>query len=175
MARQFLAEFLMIIAVLAIVLTLLLYRLMCVYRANVVPDVVMPIQVRPREANSFETLLGDSVTIQTICDRLSNPASQHLALRDLGVRISGTIFTVTFKERGFAYADPFGDRRLLEPTKSSKSFTVNVPLVLEPLYPLSVVVSPEPLVEDCVNYFGHISVNTPNLEKRFLKSLFFCL
>ena len=128
----------------------------------------MPIQVTPREANGFENLFGDSIGIKNVGNRLSDPANQHLALRDLGIRISGTIFTISFKESGFAYADPSHDRKALEPHKTSKNFTVNVSLQLEPLYPLSIVVAFEPFVEECVNFFGYVTVNTPSREKRFI-------
>ena len=64
--------------------------------------------------------------------------------------------------------DPFGDRNLLELQKSTQRFTLNFSLALEPLYPLSVAVAFEPFFEDCVNFFGNVTVNTPNGEKRIL-------
>ena len=128
----------------------------------------MQIQVTPREPNTFETVLGETVGIKSVGSRLNNPSSQHLALRDLGVRITDTTLSISFKESGFSYLDPFGDRNLLESQKSTQSFTLNFSLPLEPLYPLSVAVSFDPFCEDCVNYLGNVTVNTPNGEKRML-------
>ena len=128
----------------------------------------MQIQILPREPNAFETVLGETTEIKAVGHKLNNPSSQHLALRDLGVRLTDTNLSISFKETGFAYLDPFGDRNLLESQKSTQSFTLNFSLALEPLYPLSVAVDFEPFFEDCVNFFGNVTVKTPNGEKRML-------
>ncbi|MGD1910325.1 MAG: hypothetical protein ACFB2X_05560 [Rivularia sp. (in: cyanobacteria)] len=146
-----------------------------------------------REGNPYQRLDGKEVKVSDTMNKIANPQTQDEALKELGVTIEenhhksffikiidflclSSYFgdryiqkqyelKIEFSETGNAYAEPDGDRTKISDTSTEK---VSIELFLDntPPSPLKIKTSTEPFIEDGVNFFGYVSLETPSGETR---------
>ncbi len=146
-----------------------------------------------RVGNSYQTVDGKEVKVSDTMNKIANPQTQDEGLKELGVTIKEihhkSFFIqiiyffcfsshfrdrynhkkyqlkIEFSETGNAYAEPKGDRTKISDTSTEK---VSIEFFLDntPPSPLKIKTSAQPFIEDGVNFFGYVSLETPPGEIR---------
>ncbi|NEQ37592.1 MAG: hypothetical protein F6K40_15470 [Okeania sp. SIO3I5] len=125
----------------------------------------MNFPVKAREGKAYKTPDGKTVTVSDTMKKISNPNTQSEALGDLGVTINNYQLKIEFSETGNPYAEPDGDRTKVSDASTQ---TVTVELILDdpPPSTLKLQTQLSPFTQDSVNFFGSVTLETPDGEVR---------
>ncbi|NET62471.1 MAG: hypothetical protein F6K47_42160, partial [Symploca sp. SIO2E6] len=77
--------------------------------------------IRAREGTPYITPDGQEITISEMAEKFSNPETQAVALSNLGITVDGNSLKIEFREQGYAYVDPSGDRTKIAEDKSQET------------------------------------------------------
>lgn len=125
----------------------------------------MNLIINAREGNPYETPEGIKVKISDTMRKITHHQTQDEALRELGIKIENHQLIIEFSETGNAYVDPGGNRTKIAPP-STQIVKVNLHLKFTPPSILQIKTSAVPFVNDGVNFFGYVMIETPEGEIR---------
>lgn len=127
----------------------------------------MNFPVIAREGKPYQTPDGRTVSVSDTMKKISNSNTQSEALSDLGITMTNHQLELKFSETGNAYSESDGDRTKVSDT-STQTIVVELALDTPPPSTLKIQALFSPFVQDGVNFFGLVELQTPSEEIRHI-------